>query len=168
MSYWDEWEDRRRRRRDPFLDFFEEVQRMFERMFEDSMRGFDDWSELSSGRRADRKPRVYGWSITIGPNGEPIVRRFDAPGGGSIVREEPVPAKEPIVDVFDEEDEVVVVAELPGARKEDLRLNASRDSLEIRVAGSFYKVIKLPCQVNPDRAKATFNNGVLEVRLPKE
>lgn len=169
MSYWDEWEDRRRRRRrDPFLEFFEEVQRMFERLFEGSMRGFDDWSELSSGYRLDRRPGVYGWSITIGPDGEPIVRAFGTPSRRAVVREEPVPAKEPIVDIFEEDGEVVVVAELPGVRKEDIKLNASGDSLEIRASGSFYKVIKLPSRVDPERAKATFNNGVLEVRLPKK
>ena len=167
MSYWDEWKSRRRRRRrDPFFEFFEEVQRMFEKLFEDSME-LDDWGGFGS-EYSDRRPTVYGWSITIGPSGEPIIRAFHTPRRGAVVREEPVPEKKPIVDVFEEDGEVVVIAELPGVRKEDIRLNATGDSLEIRAAGSFYKVVKLPSRVDPERARATFNNGVLEVRLPKE
>ncbi len=94
--------------------------------------------------------------------------------------------REPYVDVFESDKEVVVTAELPGVRKEDIDLTVREDSVEIKAeikreeekkeeAGyehrkmfqKYYTVIPLPCQVIPEKAKATYNNGVLEIRIPK-
>ncbi len=96
------------------------------------------------------------------------------------------PTVVPAVDVYETDKEVVVKAELPGMSKEDLEINATEDSLTLkgeikkdeevseegyyrreRRYGSFERVIPLPTEVKPDQAKAKFQNGVLEVRLPK-
>ncbi len=94
--------------------------------------------------------------------------------------------REPYVDVFEADKEVVVTVELPGVRKEDIDLTVREDSVEIKAEvkreeekkeeGSYehrkmfqkyYTVVPLPCEVVPDKAKATYNNGVLEIRIPK-
>ncbi|OYT63191.1 heat-shock protein Hsp20 [Candidatus Bathyarchaeota archaeon ex4484_205] len=94
--------------------------------------------------------------------------------------------REPVVDVFETDDEVVVVAEMPGVNKEDIKLNATEDTLEIRAEikkeeeeerkgfyrmeryyGGYYRSIQLPSPVIPEKAKARYKNGVLEIRLPK-
>ena len=92
----------------------------------------------------------------------------------------------PDVDVYEEEKDVVVKAELPGLRKEDLDINITGDVVTIsgekkaeekverknfyrveRAFGSFTRKLRLPSDTLADKAKATFKDGVLEIRIPK-
>ncbi len=92
----------------------------------------------------------------------------------------------PLVDVYETPEEIVVVAELPGVRKEDISVEATEDTLEIkadvrreeevkeeayhrreRYYKSFYRRLRLPAPVRPEGAKATYKDGILTVRLPK-
>ncbi len=90
--------------------------------------------------------------------------------------------REPIVDVWEDGDFVFVTAELPGVRKDNIDLNVTEESVEIkatvedseerkgmrfRSSRSFYKFVSLPKKVDPDSAEATFSNGILEVKLKK-
>jgi len=115
------------------------------------------------------KPYVYGFSMSIGPNGKPVIREF-----GNVRRERSGPKikedREPLVDVLEEDEDAVVVAELPGVEKEDIKLHATRDNLTISVDTpnrKYYKKLVLPVSVNPRSAQAVYKNGVLEVRLKK-
>jgi HSP20 family protein len=92
------------------------------------------------------------------------------------------------VDVREHEDEVVVIADLPGATKEDititlidsrtLRISYKREQekeeeeereyyLRERVRGEMERTVTFPADVTIDESKATFTNGVLELRLKK-
>lgn len=92
----------------------------------------------------------------------------------------------PLSDVRETDNEVIVIVELPGVSKEDIQLKATEDSLEIKVETKklveereegffrkersyrgFYRRIMLPSKVIPESARAKYENGVLEVRLPK-
>ncbi|HHD63525.1 MAG TPA: Hsp20/alpha crystallin family protein [Desulfobulbaceae bacterium] len=92
----------------------------------------------------------------------------------------------PSVDIFEEGDEVVVKADIPGVKKNDLDVTMTENSLTIsgekkqekkvkekdyhrveRSYGSFSRSFRLPENVNGSKAKAEFKDGVLEVRLPK-
>jgi len=166
MSWW------RRRRRPRWSDFFDEIFEEFERMEEELFRRF--WEELPSWREMEESvkvygPYVYGFSISIGPDGKPVVREF---GNVRPTRFGPrfVEEREPLVDVAEEDDEVVVVAELPGVEKEDIELNATERELVISVdteKRKYYKRLELPAEVDPKSAKASYRNGILEVRLKK-
>jgi HSP20 family protein len=92
----------------------------------------------------------------------------------------------PAVDVYETDDEVVVKAELPGAKKEDIEVTATEDQVvicgeskseeevkeegyhrrELR-CGSFRRTVGLPSAVDQEKVQATFQDGVLEVRAPK-
>lgn len=95
-------------------------------------------------------------------------------------------ALSPCVDVYEMEKEVVVKAELPGLTKEEVEVQATEESVTLRGQfrkdeevseegyhmrerrfGRFERTIPLPSQVKPEEAKAKFENGVLEIRLPK-
>lgn len=147
---------------DEFFRFpFEEFDELFRRM----MKEFDELirtAELSEG-----KPIVRGFSIRIGPDGKPEIREF---GTKPTIRED-VDQRKPLVDVIETDEEVQVIAEMPGVNKEDIELSASETKLEIKAEGEsrkYYEVVDLPDEVDPDSAKARYNNGVLEVVLKKK
>lgn len=92
----------------------------------------------------------------------------------------------PTVDIFEEGGDVVVKAELPGMKKEDIDVNITDDTISIsgekkkeekvekknyyrleRSHGSFTRSFRMPTKVQTDKAKANFKDGVLEVRIPK-
>lgn len=92
----------------------------------------------------------------------------------------------PIVDIFEEGNDVVVKAELPGMKKEDIDVNITGDVITIsgekkkeekiekknyykveRSYGSFTRTFRIPTEVQTDKAKANFKDGVLELRVPK-
>jgi len=78
--------------------------------------------------------------------------------------------REPLVDVLQEGNEVVVVTELPGVEKDDIKLESTDRALKIAVESAkrrYFKEMELPHLVDPRMAKATYKNGVLEVRFTK-
>ncbi|MET1128951.1 MAG: archaeal heat shock protein Hsp20 [Thermoproteota archaeon] len=163
-----------RRRRwwiDEFFEDLEEMLRDMERMME---RFFEDVERsriyMRPGETSVRGPIVYGFRITIGPDGKPIVEEFGnvkRVGRRTIVEEE----MEPLVDVIDEKDRVVVVAEMPGVDKDKIDLTIRDRKLIIKARGrdrSYYKEVDLPAKVKAETAKAKYNNGVLEVTVEKE
>jgi HSP20 family protein len=92
----------------------------------------------------------------------------------------------PAIDVFEEDNAVVVKAELPGMKKEDISVELSNGILKIkgekkreekvekknyyrteRSLGSFERRISLPAETQVDKAKASFKDGLLEIKIPK-
>ena len=106
----------------------------------------------------------------------PITRRVSISAG----------FREPFVDVNETQDELIITAELPGMDKKDIEVNITENELEIRAEKKeevkrekeggimirrgftgFRKYLTLPVPVDPDTAKATYKNGVLEIRVKK-
>ncbi|RLG84241.1 MAG: Hsp20/alpha crystallin family protein [Thermoprotei archaeon] len=166
---------RRRRYFDPFDELFRELDEMLYRFMRDLEFFTREFEEEGPGefRREFRVfgPYVYGFRITIGPDGKPHIEEFGNVrkiGGKPIISEE----REPLVDVFEEGDEVVVIAELPGVDKDKIRCKVSEDRKKLYIRASneyhkYYKEVELPAPVDPKSAKANYKNGVLEVRLKK-
>jgi len=89
-------------------------------------------------------------------------------------------------DIFEEGSDVVVKADMPGVKKEDVDVSLSDDMITIRgerkkeekverkdyyrverAYGSFTRSFRLPADVQADKAEAKFDQGVLEIRIPK-
>ena len=70
------------------------------------------------------------------------------------------------VDAFDEGDQLRLVADLPGASKEEISLQCDGETLTIE-AGEYRERVRLPTRVDEHSAEATFNNGVLEVSFER-
>ena len=92
----------------------------------------------------------------------------------------------PVVDLYDDKDQIVVKAELPGMAKDDIEIDIGDHQLTLkgekkkeeetkeenyyrseRSYGSFTRVVDLPAEVQRDKVHASYKNGVLEIRLPK-
>ncbi|MFX1256930.1 MAG: archaeal heat shock protein Hsp20 [Promethearchaeota archaeon] len=117
-------------------------------------------------------PFMAGFNINIGPDGKPTIDSF-----GNI-KTEPFSKKpkvkgtrEPLIEVNEEEDQIIIIAEMPGVTKEDIELIATTHSLTISTKNSdfgriYYKEIELPAPVTTS-AKARYTNGILEIKLKK-
>jgi len=123
-----------------------------------------DLSHLKEGMKG-----VFGFSIKTAVGGKPIVEPFGnikkTPKGPKVEEE-----REPITDVFDEKEEVVVMAEMPGISEEGISIELKGDILAIRSVDrirKYYKEVLLPSKVRPDTLTSSYKNGVLEVRIKK-
>ena len=75
-----------------------------------------------------------------------------------------------MVDVFEEEDHLLVVAELPGIGKEDVQIDVKDDVLTIsaeRGDKKYRKEVLLPRNVSKEKVQVSCNNGVLEIKCLK-
>jgi len=116
----------------------------------------------------DKGRGVYGFSVRTGIGGIPRVEPF---GNIRTTEEGPVVAevREPLVDVFDEDQEIVVVAELPGVGEEEVHIEIQDDILSLETTGGskYAKEILLPGAVDAATLQQTYKNGILELRLKK-
>jgi HSP20 family protein len=98
----------------------------------------------------------------------------------------PMSIETPALDVYEEKDDLIVKAEIPGLTKDEIDITLDGNTLTIkgekkkeeevkeedyyrceRSFGSFLRSIELPLDLKSDKVNATFKNGVLEIRLPK-
>lgn len=116
----------------------------------------------------DKARGVYGFSVRTGIGGIPRVQPF-----GNIRTTEAGPevaeVREPLVDLFDEEREIVVVAELPGVAEGEVHVELQDDILSLETTGErkYAKEILLPEPVDTTTLQKAYKNGILEVRLQK-
>jgi len=116
----------------------------------------------------ERARGVYGFSVRTGIGGIPRVERFGnirSTAAGPVVDE----VREPLVDVFDEGESILVVAEVPGVAEEEITVEVRDDVLSLETKGErkYAKEVLLPCPVDAASIKKAHKNGVLEVRLDK-
>ena len=113
---------------------------------------------------------VYGFSVKTSLGGKPIIEPFGnvkKTSSGPVVEEE----RQPLVDVFDEEDHILVIVELPGIEEEQISTTVKGDILTLSAASKerkYYKEVILPGDVNADSLKSKYKNGVLEIRMSKK
>ncbi|MFX1557780.1 MAG: archaeal heat shock protein Hsp20 [Promethearchaeota archaeon] len=161
-----------------------EFQRIFKQIFKQIMSNLpEDLQGLSpeelmkefiknKSKFGFKGPIMYGFNISFDQAGNPVIDSF-----GNI-KTEPVSGKpkvkrvrEPLIEVNEEADQIIVIAEMPGVTKEDIELKGTNDSLTISTekgtGRNYFKEIKLPAAVNSDYAKARYVNGILEIKLKK-
>ena len=118
-------------------------------------------------------PFVYGYSVTVGPDGKPKVTEFGnlTPETGTEKPQTEIEEKrEPLADVLDADGEVRVIVELPGVEKKDIKLSGTDAKLTISVDTTerkYYKEVELPAKVDTKKATSKYKNGVLDITIPK-
>jgi HSP20 family protein len=92
----------------------------------------------------------------------------------------------PALDIYEQKDDLIVKAEIPGLTKDEIDITIEGNTLTIkgekkkeeevkeedyyrceRTYGAFFRSVELPMAVQTDKVNASFKNGVLEIRLPK-
>jgi HSP20 family protein len=117
---------------------------------------------------------VYGFSVktALGNQGEqeikvqPFGNLHRAPSGDVVAEE----VREPLLDVHEEEDHVLVLAEIPGVSKKDVQLELSGERLIIsaqRGEQRYRKEIELPGQFSRQKMRWDCTNGILKIRLER-
>lgn len=113
---------------------------------------------------------VYGLSVKTGLGGRPTVEPFGnvkRTSRGPVVQEE----REPLVDVFDEKDHLLVIIELPGVEEKHISSAVQGDILTVSTADGerkYHKELVLPENVDASTLKSKYKNGVLEIRINKK
>ena len=187
MSEEDRWSSWFKRRRSPFFggglwdieETFREMENMMAKEFEElSKRAPKDLIRertLPDGTKVKSwGPFVYGYSVTVGPDGKPNVREFGNFKTETRMGKPYIDVKEkrePLADVMTSDGEVRVIVELPGVEKKDIKLSGTENKLTISVDTpdrKYYKEVELPAKVDTKKAKSTYKNGVLDVTMPKK
>lgn len=162
---------------------FEDIQKEMERMVEEMIRDVGrvpkdlvrEYETPTGGKVREVGPLVYGYSVTVGPDGKPKVTEFGnlrpitgAMGGSPQLTSE----REPLADVVTTDKEVKVIAEMPGIGKEDIKVNAYDNSVEISTAEKaerkYHRLVELPPEADISMVKSTYKNGILEIIFNKK
>ncbi|MBI2111265.1 MAG: Hsp20/alpha crystallin family protein [Nitrosarchaeum sp.] len=144
--------------------FDDEFNRIFKKM-SSSFFDIDDIAEELKGNDSNSGPFYYGYTMTVGPNGKPVVKEY------GNVKPELLPStdtREPIVDVIADEKEKLVklVAEIPGVEKTDVKILVQDKFVDISAEHGEKKYhVKVPIKhkVDENSAKASYKNGILEL-----
>jgi len=127
-------------------------------------KGKIDLSHFKEGMKG-----IFGFSFKTAAGGKTVVEPFGnikkTPEGPAIKEE-----REPITDVFDEQGEIKVYAEMPGISREDIELELKDDILTIsakNVRYKFHKEVMLPAIGNDEAMISNYKNGVLELSIKK-
>jgi HSP20 family protein len=112
---------------------------------------------------------VYGFTIKSAGGGAPTVETFGnikKTSEGPKVEEE----REPMTDIFDEKEELVIIAEMPGIDEKDIKIDLREDILDISADSKtrkYRKELLLPLKVEKEKMESKYNNGILEIRIKK-
>ena len=159
---------------------FDQMRREMEREFEDLEKRIPkdlvrEYTTPEGGKIREAGPFVYGYSMTVGPDGKPRVREFGnikpSRGFGGMARPEISGELEPLVDITSTDNEVKVVIEMPGINKNNIRINAYDQTLEVKSDDpkrKYHKAIEVPPETDIETAKSTYNNGILEITFKKK
>lgn len=144
-------------------DEFDNLWRRMSRQFFDIDDIFDDLKETNDLQKFG--PDYYGYTMTVGSDGKPIVREFGNVKPNMLPTSD---VREPFVDVLidDKEKVLKLVAEMPGVEKKDIKIVVEGRTVNLDAEHDqkkYHAKVPIRHKVDEDSVKATFANGILEV-----
>ncbi len=144
--------------------FDSEFNRIFRQM-PNSFFNIDGICEDFKGNGSDSGLCCYGYTMTVGPDGKPVVKEF------GNVKPDQLPisdTREPLVDIIVDEKEKVVklIAEMPGVEKTDVKVVVENKIVDLSAEHDEKKYhVKVPVKhkVDENSAKASYKNGILQI-----
>jgi HSP20 family protein len=112
-------------------------------------------------------PYYYGYTMTIGPDGKPMVKEYGNVKPALLPTSD---IREPFVDVLvdDKEKVLKLVAEMPGVEKKDIKIVVEGRTVNLDAEHGekkYHAKVPIRQKVEEDSVKATYANGILEVRF---
>ncbi|HET6799144.1 MAG TPA: archaeal heat shock protein Hsp20 [Nitrososphaeraceae archaeon] len=174
---------------------FEQMRRGMERMFQEQFRDIDETKipkelikeyQTPEGAKVRQVgPLVYGYSMTVGPDGRPKVKEFGnaksvfgqramsgTAGAATIGKPLTAGEIEPLSDITTTDKDIKVVVEMPGIDKKDIKISAYDSSVEISTVNTserkYRSVIELPPEAETETVKSTYHNGILEITFKRK
>lgn len=144
--------------------FDDEFNRIFKRM-SDSFFNIDDIFEEFKTKGSTTGPYFYGYTMTVGPDGKPVVKEYGNVKPGLAPNPD---TREPLVDtIVDEKEKLVkLVAEMPGVEKSDVKIVVQDKFVDISAEHNqkkYHASVPIKYKVEENSAKATYKNGILEL-----
>lgn len=165
---------------------FDEMRREMQSMFEEHFKDIEskapkdlvrEYKTPDGAKVREVGPLVYGYSMTIGPDGKPIVREFGnvkpphTLGAGTVTKPVISGEREPLVDVITTDSEIKVTVEMPGVMKENIKISAYDNSVEVKSEDpqrKYHRDIEIPPEADIETVKSTYKNGILEIIFKKK
>ncbi len=140
----------------------------FDRLFKSMSRSFINLDDLFEDVRSTGSisgPFYYGYTMTVGPDGKPVVKEYGSVKPGLVSTSD---TREPLVDtlVDDKEKLVRLIAEMPGVEKKDVKIVVDGKIVNIDAERGDKKYhVKVPIEhkVDENSVKASYKNGILEI-----
>ena len=143
----------------------DEFNRIFEQM-SSSFVNLDDVFEMLKNAGTISGPVFYGYTMTTGPDGKPVVQEY------GNVKPDMLPTenkREPLIDTLVDEKEktLKIIAEMPGVEKNDVSVVVGDDKVihidAERGEKKYHVKVPIKHKVDPEPPKATYKNGILEL-----
>jgi len=144
-----------------------------------SFGNLDDVFEMLKNTSGVSDPIIYGYTMTVGPDGKPVIQEYgnvkpdslptaDSCGCDNHSQTPVVEKREPLIDtlVDDKEQTLKIVAEMPGVEKADVGVVVDEDIVHIdaeRGEKKYHVNVPIQQKVESDSPKATYKNGILEL-----
>jgi len=141
----------------------------FDRLFKQMSGAFlilDDVFEMLKNAGNISGPVFYGYTMTTGPAGKPVVNEYGNVKPDMLPTQE---KREPLIDTLVDEKEktLKVVAEMPGVEKSDVDVVVGVDRVihidAERGEKKYHVKVPIKHKVDPEPPKATYKNGILEL-----
>ncbi|MCX8167054.1 MAG: Hsp20/alpha crystallin family protein [Candidatus Micrarchaeota archaeon] len=147
------------------------------------MRRYTIWDEIR--KMQEQIDSVFENFFSQAPESRALLRMPETEKSRELVLSDFRPA---LLDMWEDEKNIYLEAELPGIDKKDIKVSIDDDSVEIRAEtrfeekrddkkkgyyrlerryAGFYRCLELPKSVDKEKAKAEFNNGILKITMPK-
>ena len=148
----------------------DEFNRIFEQM-SSSFVNLDDVFEMLKNAGNISGPVFYGYTMTIGPDGKPVVQEY------GNVKPDMLPTenkREPLIDTLVDEKEktLKIIAEMPGVEKKDVNVVVGVDKVihidAERDEKKYHVKVPIKHDVDAESPKATYKNGILELTFKLE
>jgi len=144
--------------------FDDEFDKLFKRM-SGSFFNLDDLFEGVKSTGCVSGPFCYGYTMTVGPDGKPVVKEYGNAKPGLLPTSD---TRKPLVDtIVDEKEKTVkLVAEMPGVEKKDVKIVVDGKIVNIDVENGekkYHAEVPIKYKVDENSVKASYKNGILEI-----
>ncbi len=138
----------------------------FDRIFRSMSNTFFSVDDILEGSKENGSgPYYYGYTITVGPDGKPVVNEYGSVKPDQLQTSD---TREPIIDtIVDEKEKVVkLIAEMPGVEKADVKIVVENNIVDISAEHDkkkYHVKVSLQQKVDENSAKASYKNGILQL-----